>query len=291
LFLVIFDNKDMTKNTIISIILVIIVLAAIIFSVTRKSNQDVNVNSDSQEQNSDINSNINNSQTDNKGVVFGETETAVRMKVVEFGRKLKNVSILAADYKNQLQTQYGAYVTPALLMKWKADSSLALGRTTSSPWPDRIEIVSVTKQNETTYKVEGNVIEVNADQPVAAVAVYPVTITVQLDRGVWLITNVVKGAYTKMPEKVTMTGIWECLPHKNASGPQTLECAFGIKADNGKHYAVSLQASIEGAADSIPTNSRVRVEGMLSTMNTINTDMWQKYNIEGIISASKIQKI
>jgi hypothetical protein len=30
-----------------------------------------------------------------------------------------------------------------------------------------------------------------------------------------------------------------CLPHKNSSGPQTMECAFGLKGDDGKNYGLT----------------------------------------------------
>jgi hypothetical protein len=40
-------------------------------------------------------------------------------------------------------------------------------------------------------------------------------------------------------EKITVTGKMICLPHKNTSGPQTMECAMGMSSDSGKNYALS----------------------------------------------------
>lgn len=40
-------------------------------------------------------------------------------------------------------------------------------------------------------------------------------------------------------ERITISGTMICLPHKNTNGPQTLECAMGMKADNGKNYALA----------------------------------------------------
>lgn len=37
----------------------------------------------------------------------------------------------------------------------------------------------------------------------------------------------------------TISGIMICLPHKNTSGPQTLECAFGLKGDDGNNYGLT----------------------------------------------------
>jgi hypothetical protein len=40
-------------------------------------------------------------------------------------------------------------------------------------------------------------------------------------------------------EEITITGITICLPHKNSNGPQTLECALGLKGDDGNNYGLS----------------------------------------------------
>jgi hypothetical protein len=37
---------------------------------------------------------------------------------------------------------------------------------------------------------------------------------------------------------ITVTGQSVCLPHKNKDGPQTMECAFGIKAPDGMYYGL-----------------------------------------------------
>lgn len=36
----------------------------------------------------------------------------------------------------------------------------------------------------------------------------------------------------------SVAGTPVCLPHKDTSGPTTLECALGIKGDDGRHYAL-----------------------------------------------------
>lgn len=41
-----------------------------------------------------------------------------------------------------------------------------------------------------------------------------------------------------MGSEIVVSGTMICLPHKNTSGPQTLECAFGLKGDDGKNYAL-----------------------------------------------------
>ncbi len=38
--------------------------------------------------------------------------------------------------------------------------------------------------------------------------------------------------------EIVVHGEMVCLPHKNTDGPQTLECAFGLKGTNGHYYAL-----------------------------------------------------
>lgn len=40
-------------------------------------------------------------------------------------------------------------------------------------------------------------------------------------------------------ESVTVSGTMICLPHKNSSGSQTMECAFGLKGDDGNNYGLT----------------------------------------------------
>ncbi|MES2930725.1 MAG: hypothetical protein V4665_02995 [Patescibacteria group bacterium] len=280
----------MTRNAIITIILAVIVIGAILIWSNKKDVVDLEKTND-QGQVTDINNNVSNN---NGSTVLSESESAVRTKVIEFGQKLKNVSILAADYQNQVQVQYGSYVSPSLIADWKADSKLALGRSTSSPWPDRIEITKVTKKNDTTYTVEGNVIEVTMDKQATPTAMYGVTLTVQKLNGAWYINAVTKGPYNQSvssTEPVSVDGVWECLPHKVTTGPQTMECAFGIKAATGDvHYALNL-GSFEGSFNTTPTNARIHVEGTLIPQNASNASMWEKYAIKGIIQVTSIKRL
>lgn len=224
------------------------------------------------------------------GKLSPETDAEVRALVVDFGSKLKNVSLLATSSASQIETQYGIYLTPSLLADWKAHTDHAIGRQTSSPWPDRIEVVSVSPVGDNVYKAEGNVIEItSADTPNEPAAVYPVTLTLQKDGDTWHINSVVKGAYSEIPQQVTIVGVWECLPH-HGDGPHTMECAFGVKADDGKHYAVSTSLMSQYPVD-YPTGARVSIQGTMVPKNQLNSDAWVKYDIEGIIAATVIKKL
>jgi len=51
---------------------------------------------------------------------------------------------------------------PELLSKWINDSSKALGRIVSSPWPDRIEVKSINRINENKFIVAGEIVEMTS---------------------------------------------------------------------------------------------------------------------------------
>ncbi|MBX4189423.1 hypothetical protein KW785_02405 [Candidatus Parcubacteria bacterium] len=218
-------------------------------------------------------------------------EAAITARVEEFGKKLKEVSLLQDKdaLKAQIKLVYGSFLTPELLAAWLRDPSQALGRSVSSPWPDRIQAVEVTKESD-SYKVEGNVIEVTSNTPLEPAAVYPVTLKMVRSGESWLIAQVVKGSYSELPRRITVEGTWECLPHKDTSGPQTLECAFGLKTDKGLHYALDLNL-LEVYPVDFPTGERVRAEGVFMPANQLDSDRWQKYPIEGILSVTSIHKI
>ena len=83
---------------------------------------------------------------------------------------------------------------------------------------------------------------------------------------------------TGVSRDVTLRGEIVCLPHRNTEGPQTMECAFGLKTANG-FYALSSQQNV------IPpeTGKSVEVKGVMVPAQAINSDQWQKYNIVGVV--------
>src|SRR5690606_24350598 len=86
----------------------------------------------------------------------------VNALVGNFGRKLHMVSLLAPEdmLKESLEENYGDFVSPALLEEWLKDPVNAPGRLTSSPWPDRIEILNTEKISDGIYEVKGVIIEI-----------------------------------------------------------------------------------------------------------------------------------
>lgn len=127
-----------------------------------------------------------------------ESEQAAVTRLVEdFGGRLQAVSLQAPKEAVQKSTQenYGDLVTPALLARWLDNPADAPGRAVSSPWPDRIEILSVTKAAEDEYTVKGEIIEITSVEKVngGAAAKRPVTLTVKKTGERWLIDKVAAG--------------------------------------------------------------------------------------------------
>ncbi|MGI6453057.1 MAG: copper amine oxidase N-terminal domain-containing protein [Syntrophomonadaceae bacterium] len=89
---------------------------------------------------------------------------AVSKLIEDFGKTLKNVSLLAPGdaAAESIKENYADYVSPALLAQWQSDPANAPGRVTSSPWPERIEIIDTEKLSDAKYQVKGEIIEVTS---------------------------------------------------------------------------------------------------------------------------------
>jgi hypothetical protein len=123
-------------------------------------------------------------------------DAAVRTTVSEFGQQLQKVSLLAPNAKTIIAQTYAPYVTPTLLTTWENDPSKAPGRETSSPWPDHIDIQSVTKTNETTYTVSGSLILMTSNEVEHGgnAGVVPVTLTLEKGTDGWKISSYTESA-------------------------------------------------------------------------------------------------
>lgn len=88
---------------------------------------------------------------------------------------------------------------------------------------------------------------------------------------------------TQTPQRVEISGEVVCLPHKDTSGPQTLECAIGLMDSHGKYYA--LDASLMSQTPpGYTTGDRIKASGVLTPIEYLSSDHWKKYNVIGIFS-------
>jgi len=118
-------------------------------------------------------------------------EADVRGLVEDFGKTLQTVSLLSPDAEKQIEKRYAEFVSPVLLERWISDVSKAPGRTVSSPWPDRIEITTLTKEGSDSYVMTGFIVEITSVEVAngGAAAKIPVRIVVQKIQGRWLIAE------------------------------------------------------------------------------------------------------
>lgn len=91
---------------------------------------------------------------------------------------------------------------------------------------------------------------------------------------------------TYAPYQATLTGEYVCLPHKDTDGPQTLECAFGLKTEAGEHFALDFGESTDMAAEFM-AGQTVTLSGVVTPIENLSSDHWQKYDTTGILSVRK----
>lgn len=89
------------------------------------------------------------------------------------------------------------------------------------------------------------------------------------------------------PQSVTLTGMYVCLPHIDTTGPQTEECRFGIKTQDGQYYAVNFGASAD-AMNTFQSGKSVNAEGFIVMKEALSSDEWSRYNMRGIFTITKV---
>jgi len=128
-------------------------------------------------------------------------ENTVRNIVERFGLKLQMVSLQVPRdvLEKSMKENYGEFVSKALIEKWISDPLNAPGRLTSSPWPDRIEILKVEKISQAEYKVNGEIIEITSVEKESGgvAAKRSITLTVRKINDNWLIDDVLLGEYNE----------------------------------------------------------------------------------------------
>ena len=96
---------------------------------------------------------------------------------------------------------------------------------------------------------------------------------------------------TTPPERITIEGQYECLPHRDTSGPQTLECATGLLGEDGKHYALSFMALETGIPTDLAIGSRIRIEGPILPAAALNQDITERYVFDGLITVTTLERL
>ncbi len=84
----------------------------------------------------------------------------------------------------------------------------------------------------------------------------------------------------------TLSGEQVCLPHADTDGAQTLECALGMKTDSGEYYALDFAQFPQGMQN-LQTGERFSAMGLITPVEMLSSDHWQKYAIKGILSVTE----
>ncbi len=87
------------------------------------------------------------------------------------------------------------------------------------------------------------------------------------------------------PYRATLSGEYVCLPHTDTTGPQTMECAYGIKTDAGEYYGVDFMLMSELQTE-LQVGQRFTANGVITPIERLSTDHWRIYPIEGIFSVT-----
>ena len=126
---------------------------------------------------------------------LNNNEENVIKLVEDFGSTLKNVPLLAPrdEVIQAIKDNYSPYVTDELMQNWIAHPRRAPGRTTSSPWPDRIEINEIERLSEDEYSIKGIIVEVTSTEAEGggAAAFRPVELILKKTGNKWLIDKII----------------------------------------------------------------------------------------------------
>jgi len=87
---------------------------------------------------------------------------------------------------------------------------------------------------------------------------------------------------------ITISGEITCLP-KIGTGPQTMECAIGMKGNDGQYYGLKNLFEI-GEYKFSQVGLQIEVFGMLSIENMLGPD-GNRYDIVGVIDVTSIKEI
>lgn len=85
--------------------------------------------------------------------------------------------------------------------------------------------------------------------------------------------------------ETTIEGEVVCLPHKDTSGPQTLECAYGVKLEDGTYYGLEDTDGAYQNISSLPVGKQARLTG------TLKEEPSDRYQSVGVFTVTNSEVI
>jgi len=97
------------------------------------------------------------------------------------------------------------------------------------------------------------------------------------------VINVASIRVADNPKRISLSGEYLCLPHKDTTGDQTDECAAGLKTNDGAYYALDFALMSQTAPD-LKSGDRISANGVFVAVAKLSSDEWQRYPITGVFS-------
>jgi hypothetical protein len=85
-------------------------------------------------------------------------------------------------------------------------------------------------------------------------------------------------------QSMTVEGEVVCLPHKDTGGPQTMECAYGLKTADGTYYWIKPASDDLNTITQLTVGTRVRIEGAFTQEDSI-------YQSKGTLVPTSVTKL
>ncbi len=100
-------------------------------------------------------------------VSLGKDKRDIALQVESFGMHMKNVSLLSPTVAADIEREYGPYLSTSLLTSWISHPERAAGRETSSPWPERIDVIEMEREENGTWEVRAMLVFMTSEEVAA----------------------------------------------------------------------------------------------------------------------------
>jgi hypothetical protein len=91
------------------------------------------------------------------------------------------------------------------------------------------------------------------------------------------------------PVQAVLQGEYSCLPNKATDGPVTLECALGLKANDGSYYALDMSGKDPTMSSVLQVGQKMEVSGLLLYIKDPNSLVLKKYDIKGVLKVENLK--
>lgn len=95
-----------------------------------------------------------------------------------------------------------------------------------------------------------------------------------------------------IPQQISIQGEFRCIPFKDEKNANPLDCTLGVRTDNNIYYAIDAQGeAAKQVLFSLETGAKIQIDGTLVPIEQISSDVWQKYDVSGIVITNNIKRI